>query len=405
MTLINQLPYILNFLRNESWIKALNSKGNTYIVGGCVRDIFSERKIKDIDIIVEGISMDLIQEILKDYGVVDTVGKSFAVIKFRPKDFKREYYDISVPRIDRKIGNGHKGFVVETNGVSLLEDLKRRDFTINSMAVRICDGELIDPFNGVSDLKNGILRAVDSIAFAEDPLRIIRGIQFASRFGYKITPETMKLMRENSHLIKDISGERIFDEFIKILNNNGNIKIALSLIRRTYVDKALFGKKILKYNSKIKYLDPISFFYILGTLGDVHPADFLKKRLRGDRKLEKSVRALCSILEILKNTTDEEDKRYLIFKTFISAPDVMNAVILPKEAKRIVLQMRSHEIPMKNEDISIKGGDIKKIANIEEGPEIGDIKERMIRDALMNRFNWKNKEKSLEYLIKTLYSI
>ena len=212
-----RLKNIVLFLNTKPFIKELQLVSNVYIVGGCVRDGFLDKNIKDIDLIVEGLPMEQIKSILKKYGKVDIVGQSFAVIKFSTEGFT-EAIDIAVPRIDKKIGTGHKGFKVITDGVNIIEDLKRRDFTINSIAVNIATKEIVDPFNGLEDLKNGLIKATNPKAFIEDPLRILRGIQFASRFSFAIDYDTLELMKQNAHLIKEISGERILEEF-KIQNS------------------------------------------------------------------------------------------------------------------------------------------------------------------------------------------
>jgi tRNA nucleotidyltransferase/poly(A) polymerase len=402
MSLPKKLEIILESLRDQDWIQNLNSIGDTYIVGGCVRDAFRGEKIKDIDLIVDGTTMDMILEELIPFGRVDQVGESFAVIKFRPRGYIGEDFDIAVPRVDRKTGTGHKGFTVETDGVDLFDDLKRRDFTVNAIAVKVDNGRVVDPYSGQQDIKNRLLRAVDPNAFVEDPLRILRGIQFSARFGYSIVPQTLNLMKSNSHLIKEITGERIFDELMKILNKDGDTQLALDLIYKTDVDLALFDKKISHYNKGLAHLDTISFFYVLGLLGDVEPEVFLKKRLKGDSKLEKNVKVLNTIFKRLPEISDDEDLKYMLFRAFSVAPDVMEAVILPEEVSDIVLQMRTGKIPIDEDSISITGDDIKTIGGIQEGPEIGSIKRRIIRDALMNRFAWNNRKKSLDYL-KTLF--
>jgi tRNA nucleotidyltransferase/poly(A) polymerase len=397
-----KLKNIIFELRNEAWMEALLNQAEVFVVGGMVRDAFLNKSMKDIDLIVEGPDMNEIKRILRPFGRVDVVGEHFAVIKFRPNEHKGEDIDIAVPRIDKKVGSGHKGFQVFTNGVTLEDDLLRRDFTINSMAVDIRDGELIDPFDGLTDLENGIIRATDNTAFVEDPLRILRGIQFASRFGFDIDHETMMLMQNYAVDIKTISGERIFDELIKIINKAGDTQLALDLLHETDVDEALFDKKILKYDQGFEHLDSVSFFYVLGLLGDVDPADFLKKRLKGDNRLVKAVRTLDQVFEMLPRMNEEEDLKFMLFKAFKASPDIMDAVIIPDDVDDIALQMRLGKIPMDEDDIQIGGEDIKEIGGLSEGPEIGLIKERIFRDALMNRFNWKDRKESLEYLKKLL---
>jgi tRNA nucleotidyltransferase/poly(A) polymerase len=374
-------------------------KANVFIVGGCVRDAFIGKNLKDIDLIIEGLSLEQIQEMLRPYGRVDIVGESFSVIKFKPKGFHGEPYDIATPRKDRKIGSGHKGFEIITEGVGILDDLKRRDFTYNSIAVDVKRMEILDPFNGQGDLKLNILRATDNQAFIEDPLRIIRGIQFASRFGSTIEPHTFKLMRENSHLIKEISGERIFEELDKILTKGGNTALAFQLLHRTEVDKALFGKKMLEYSDGLDRLDATSFFYVLGLLGGVDPAMFVKNRLKGDANLQKNVKTLDEILLKLHEITDKEEFLHMLFRKFEKAPQVMDAVILPEEVDEVVKKMKSGQLPMRMQDIKINGNDVIKMLGI-KGVEVGKVLDTMLRDALMNRYDWKNRVACISHLLQ-----
>ena len=137
---------ILDFLNSQKFIKHLKNKGaEIYLVGGIVRDHFLNKASKDIDLLVLNMSLEKIQKELKNFGIVDILGESFAVIKFKPTGYKGEPIDIAIPRIDVKKEKGHKGFDVITEGVSLKDDLYRRDFTINSMAMEL-NGVLIDPF-------------------------------------------------------------------------------------------------------------------------------------------------------------------------------------------------------------------------------------------------------------------
>jgi tRNA nucleotidyltransferase/poly(A) polymerase len=401
--MIPTLEKLINDLRSQRWVQSLIKQSkDVWIVGGIVRDAYLGKKSKDVDLVVEGLPFENILSILRPFGRVSIEGESFSVIKFKPRGFEGEPYDIAVPRADRKIGKGHKGFNIVTDGISIEEDLRRRDFTINSMAVNVETGEFLDPFNGIEDLKKQQLRATDPNAFVEDALRMLRGIQFASRFGFSIAPDTLKLMRENAHLIKEISGERIFGELMKILLKNGDTNLAFQLISKSGLDKALFGKKMLSYEGGLENLDPASFFYVLGLLGDVDDvAKFIKNILKGDNLLVDQVRAIDHIMEVIPRS-NEEDKLFYLFKIFNKVPDVMDAVILPQEVDEIILDMRTGKIPMTPDNIPITGDDIKMMGNLKEGPEIGFVKEKIIRDALMNRFNWKSRDDSIEYLSELL---
>lgn len=392
-----QLNDVLDDLRSQEWVQKLAKNAEVYVVGGIVRDAFLNKSSKDVDLIIDGLSIDGILKILKPYGKASLEGESFSVVKFRPEGWVGEDYDIAVPRVDRKIGKGHKGFEIVTDGVSVDQDLKRRDFTINSMAVNVMTGELLDPFNGLKDIKKGLMKATDPSVFVEDPLRIIRGIQFASRFGFDIDPGTMKLMKKNSHLIKEITGERILGEFEKILKKDGDTQKAVDLLHQTGADEALFDKKMLYYEDAVGNLDDISFLLILGLLGDVDPYEFYMKRLKGNLKMGKDIKALDNIL-LKWQQLEEEDKRYLVMQTMDKTPDVAEAILIPDEMRDIVVKMRTMNIPIRTDSVQITGDEVQEIFGIPPSKEVGEILKEVRKAALMNEFNWKSKEDTLAFV-------
>jgi len=177
-------------------------------VGGCVRDHFLNIDTKDIDIEVYGLSYKQILKILKPHFHVGWVGQSFGTVKV-DNDI-----DLSLPRTESKTGTGHKGFdVVSDPFLDPAVALARRDFTINAIGIRI-DGTVVDPFHGLDDLKEGILRAPTE-AFCEDPLRVLRGMQFAARFGFEMEPQTIELCRRVLPEFDTLSTERIWTEWEK----------------------------------------------------------------------------------------------------------------------------------------------------------------------------------------------
>ena len=177
-------------------------------VGGCVRDHFLGIETKDIDIEVYGLSYKEILKILKPHFHVGWVGHSFGTVKVDNE------FDLSLPRTESKVGIGHKGFdVVSDPFLDPVIALARRDFTINAIAIRM-DGTVIDPFHGCEDLKMGILRAPTE-AFCEDPLRVLRGMQFAARFGFEMERRTLELCRRVLPEFVMLSAERIWTEWEK----------------------------------------------------------------------------------------------------------------------------------------------------------------------------------------------
>lgn len=201
-------PYIQSILK---------AGGEVYLVGGNVRDRLLGLKNKDHDLLVRKLPFDRLIEALKSFGQANTVGKSFGVVKFRPRGSDSPEIDFSLPRVEKSTGQGHKDFEVDFDPeIPVERDLARRDFTINAMALNVNGGQIIDPFNGQGDLKSRVLRQVFKEAFIEDPLRMIRGIQFAARFNLQLEESTLAAMREHAGLIRSVSKERVIEEIRKL---------------------------------------------------------------------------------------------------------------------------------------------------------------------------------------------
>ncbi len=178
----------------------------TYLVGGSVRDEILELPVTDHDHVVVGSSPD--EMIRLGYR---PIGKDFPVF-LHPQS--HEQYALA--RTERKVSRGYKGFEIYASPeVTLEEDLARRDLTINSLA-KDQDGNIIDPFGGLSDLKAGLLRHI-SPTFTEDPVRVLRTARFAARFGFRIAPETVALMSEMVHNgeVDALVPERVWQEFAR----------------------------------------------------------------------------------------------------------------------------------------------------------------------------------------------
>lgn len=196
----------------RSILEAVRRIGRPRLVGGGVRDWLLGLKSTDFDIEVGGTSFGDLQRVLAPFGSTDVVGRSFGVIKLRSGD--REY-DFSLPRRESKTGRGHRGFAVEPDpALSDAEAAARRDFTINAIAYDPFTGELIDPHGGRADLHARVLRHT-SAAFADDPLRVLRGMQLAARFDLSLAPATAALCRTMSDTFAELPVERVWGEWEK----------------------------------------------------------------------------------------------------------------------------------------------------------------------------------------------
>ena len=186
--------------------------GSLYLVGGWVRDFLMDRPSQDYDLEVYGLDMEKLFNILVRHAKPNLVGKAFGIITMRMEGAD---FDFAFPRTENKIGPGHKGFSVQPDSSLGFEQASaRRDFTINSMGIRIPDMELVDCHGGNRDLKAGMLLHV-SAAFSEDPLRALRAVQFAARFEFDIHPDTRELCRKLP--LAELPMERIYGEFKKLM--------------------------------------------------------------------------------------------------------------------------------------------------------------------------------------------
>ena len=196
--------------RAQSIVARLQTAGASQclLVGGFVRDRLLGIASKDIDIEVYGLGYDRIVEALGPDHNVDLVGRSFGVVKVDNE------VDVSIPRRESKSGLGHRGFTVHPDStMTPQEAAARRDFTVNSMGMTP-DGTIVDPFNGRRDIEDGILRAT-SPAFSEDPLRVLRGMQFAARFGFQMDADTIQACRAMVDEFQHLATERVWDEWYK----------------------------------------------------------------------------------------------------------------------------------------------------------------------------------------------
>ena len=215
--LMKQFPIIPEVLK-----KIMALKGHVYIVGGAVRDILLKQLIKDLDIEVHGIPLEKLQAILKQSGPIRLVGKTFGVLRVDGIDI-----DWSIPRSDAA---GRKPKVELDPYMPIKKAFARRDLTINAMGIDLQTKELVDPFNGLKDLKQRRLKAPDTKFFKEDPLRLFRVMQFVSRF--EATPNVALNAICKKMDISKVSKERIEQEFNKMLLRSKNPSLGLRWLRK-----------------------------------------------------------------------------------------------------------------------------------------------------------------------------
>src|SRR5688572_9040415 len=194
-------------------LRKTDELSRAYLVGGCVRDWLLGLPNTDYDIEVFGIGYEDLAKVLSRWGKVDLVGRSFGVLKLTTR--AEHTYDFSIPRRDSKTAPGHKGFEVKFDpDLTPRDAAARRDYTINSLMFDPREGKALDFFGGEADLRDRILRHT-SAAFPEDPLRVLRGMQFAARFQLTAAQETTELARSIKHTYPELARERVREEWFK----------------------------------------------------------------------------------------------------------------------------------------------------------------------------------------------
>ncbi len=210
-----------------------------YLIGGPVRDklrsIFHGVPFepKDRDYVVCGFTLDAVRERLGNMGRLDAVGASFGVLKLTLPG--EPTVDVALPRRERSTGWGHRDFAIESGPlIGIEEDQARRDFLMNAVAVRLATGEVVAHPGAIEDIRARRITAINGRqSFLDDPLRMLRGAQFAARFEFDIEPETLRHMRDTSALMRTVAPERVNEELNKMFLRAARPSEGLRLLHRT----------------------------------------------------------------------------------------------------------------------------------------------------------------------------
>ncbi|MDN5087723.1 CCA tRNA nucleotidyltransferase [Aliarcobacter butzleri] len=299
------------------------------LVGGCVRDSFLNKKIKDYDIEIFNFdSLEILEKSLKKFGNVNLVGKSFGVLTLKIDEYD---FDFSLPRIEKKVGNSHQDFEVSTNAnLSFKEAAIRRDFTINSIGYDYFKNEILDPFGGMNDLKNKIIKHIDDKTFVEDSLRVYRSVQFVSRFEFKIDQNTKILCKKivSSGELKFLPKERVFEELKKLFLKSKKPSLGLNLLKEF---------NIMNIEQNLEEIDNLAFI-----LKDKNYDDF--------RKLYLFYSCLCKgmnedeTFSFIKNLTD--DKKFIKGILILNETNLTNDI---KILKRLSLKLKLEDLIVLNQ--------------------------------------------------------
>jgi len=411
-----KLPsHLYDFLKMAGEV-ADDLKFGAYLVGGCVRDMLRGEENLDIDIVVEGDGIAFAKKLGEKIGAKVTTHERFGTARVIKGDFKldvatarTEYYEFpaALPK-------------VETS--SIKKDLYRRDFTINTIAVKLNKrdfGQLIDFFGGQRDLKDRVIRVLHNLSFIEDPTRAFRAIRFSERFGFKLTKHTENLIKSaiRMNIFEKLSGTRLYDELMLTFNETNPIK-ALKRLRDYELLKVIHPK--ISFSPEIESLlqsvhDTITWFellflkekydrgmlYIMALLYKLNKderelaLDRLSVTSRLKDKILKGVHAAQEILRRLKPGNPVEIYHLLMSRDIESVLFSM-ALTRDSEKKKAI----SHFLlELRNVKPALTGNDLKNLG-IPPGPEYSDILRKILNEKLMKRLH--TKEEEIEFVRRLL---
>lgn len=323
-----------------------NSKlaDKTFIVGGAIRDSKLNQPVNDIDFVVTASEA----EFRNCFPNAELVGNDFPV-------FLIEGDEVALSRTERSNGDGYGAFELTGVGVSIEEDLKRRDFTINAMAMNIVTGEIVDPLNGLDDLKNGVIRITHNDSFDDDPVRILRALRFATRFGFELDAATKQQAQLASKELKHVTKERIVLELTKVWKQ--------ATKPSNFFRAALNSGALANMFPVLAQLDTVpagpSKFH-----GDDTAFDHTMKTVDRAKQLNASFHVFAALLfhdagkaftdpKLLPHHWDHEDRSFDFVTTFLKDHKFTKRVneFVPKAAK---LHMKAHNVTTMNAKSLVK---------------------------------------------------
>ena len=363
--------------------KVKEKGGRAFYVGGYVRDLLLNIPNKDIDIEVHGIAEKDLVAILNEIGEVDYYGRSFGIYALRHEDI-----EVALPRSEKVLGTGHRDFEISVDpDMGYKNAALRRDFTINALMMDVLSHEILDYFNGTDDLNKGIIRHVNDVSFVEDPLRVYRAAQFASRFGFKIDERTVELCRGIDTFV--LSRERIEEELKKALLKAERAEIFFECLKEMNQKDVWFKgvnnlSCLMKYESNRINADNKYYFMVLLLALD-NGLDFIEA-FSNNRELKAYVKRYYELYELINNRTLFTE-RYLKdsfddFVYILSADDKVKVNSYLENIDKIKLNL-------------VSGNELLR-RNIKPGENFG----RALRDINRLIIEGMDKEKAMGVILK-----
>lgn len=375
--------------------RVLSEAGHqAYIVGGCVRDLLLGQAPKDWDITTDASPQRVLELFPKTY----PTGLQHGTVTVAMGEGTENHFEVTTFRIEGEYKDGRRPeevfFVMNVE-----QDLARRDLTINAIAYDPLSGEIVDPYGGMEDLKQKIIRAVGTARarFQEDGLRIMRVARFAARFGYAVNGETFKAMQENLDTLKKVSRERISDELCKMLMTNNPAYGLLLLLQSGVLDIAcplLVGRQLpfLAHQDRVKGELETRLAFLYNKID----TSLVQSELINLKLSNKEVKKVIFLLQLLErfSALQEKDTPFA-YKSFMAvlknhAPEpwaqVLEQFITLSEAldyqSRALFDKYQDEIVFSKKEMQLNGDDLMNQVGMKPGPQIKNVLEHCYLDIL-----------------------
>ncbi|MCB9696688.1 MAG: CCA tRNA nucleotidyltransferase [Alphaproteobacteria bacterium] len=391
----------------------LQAGGRAYLVGGGVRDHLLGRGCKDFDVEVFGLDVDALTSLLERCGgSVNAVGRSFGVLKWRPRDLDEEV-DVSIPRRDSKVGRGHKGIAVEGDPtMSIEEAARRRDLTINAIMYDLVDERIVDPHGGRADLEAGVLRAVDATTFLEDPLRALRVVQFAARTGFTVSPDLVELCRIAP--LDELPAERVQGEWLKLLLKGDALTHGLRVARDAEVLRRVFPEVAELDTDAVcqvlvlhrDHLEPMGRRAALMLLGWLHPAEREALERTLDRLAIHTLLGYATREQVLRGhaawgrpTSSDADLRHLSAVAEVELTAIATCVAAGMDPAPVLARAAALGVLHGPPAAFVLGRDLVKLG-VRPGPDMGRWLDRVYEQQLDGAVS--SKEEALAWITPQL---
>lgn len=391
---------LLELLKSVSGQAALLGQ-RAYLVGGAVRDLLLDHRSTDLDLVIEGDAVELAQQLAETTQAKLVAHHRFGTAKLR---YENVALDIATARKETYARPG--ALPVVTPG-TLKDDLIRRDFSINAMAISLAAndyGDLIDPYGGKSDLDRHLLRILHPRSFSDDATRILRGVCYEQRFDFEFEPQTAQLLKRDIPMLDTISGDRIRHELEHIFDENrpelavkrlGDLGV-LQRINPSLRGDGWIADKFdeVRRLQKPAQLPSLYFCLLVYSLREKEMEAFLA-RFDMPAKLSRAIRDALRLkgrLSLLSKASLKPSQVYYLLRDY--EPAAIQANALATESPTVERHLQLFLTKLRYVKISLDGEELRTLG-IPAGPQMGKILEALHRAKLDKEVRTKSDEKKL----------